>query len=37
MRKKGLTGNAITDVLIWIAFFIIASGAVYFVIKRMTA
>ncbi len=37
MKKKGLVGEGITDILIWIIFLIIAGAAVYLLIKRFSA
>jgi len=37
MNKKALTGKSITAIMLWIFFFILAIGAVYFLIKRLTS
>jgi len=37
MNKKALTGESIVTKLLWILFFILAMGAIYFLIKRFTA
>lgn len=37
MKKKGLTGDAIVDTVIWIVFLAVAGAAVYFLIKRLSA
>ncbi len=33
-NKKGLVGWTITDIVLWVIFFIIASAAVYFALKK---
>lgn len=37
MRKKGLVGKSITNILLWIVFLILALVAVGFLIKKLTA
>ncbi len=38
MKKKGtLVGEGITDILIWVIFLILASAAVYLLVKRLGA
>ena len=34
-RKKGISGEALTNILIWIAFLLIAIGGVWFIIKKL--
>lgn len=37
MMKKGVVGESITNILLWIIFFILAFGAVWFLIKKLTS
>lgn len=32
--KRGLSGEALTNILIWIAFLLIAMGVVWFIVKK---
>lgn len=33
--KRGLTGNVVTDVLLWIVFIIIGIVAIWFIVKKL--
>lgn len=33
--KKGLTGNVVTDVALWIVFIIIGIVAIWFIVKKL--
>ena len=35
--KKGLVGESITNILLWIIFLILAGGIVWYIVKRLTA
>jgi hypothetical protein len=37
MKRKGLIGDAVTNILAWIAFLIVAALVVYLLVKRLTA
>jgi hypothetical protein len=37
MNKKGLMESGILRVVMWILFFILASGAIYFLFRRLTS
>ncbi len=34
ISKKALTGESITSILFWIIFFLLALGAIYFLVKK---
>jgi len=36
-NKKAIVGEGITNILMWIIFIIIASVAIYLLVKRLTA
>ncbi len=36
MDKKGVAIEGVSDILMWVAFLIIAAAAVWFIVKRLT-
>lgn len=36
MRKKGIVGEGITNILLWIILIVLGSLAIWFIVKRLT-
>jgi len=34
--KRGITGEALTEILLWVVFILLAGGGIYFLIKYLS-